>query len=67
MAVNVVVVGGGGCSADLDFFLTVTCQLESVGIISKHPQPWKRKRNFWYAVTVKSYVCVCVSRLRAVC
>ena len=27
----------------------------------------KRKRNCWYVVMVKSYVCVCVSRLRAVC
>ena len=27
----------------------------------------KRKRKFWFVVTIKSYVCVCVSRLRAVC
>ncbi len=38
-------------------------------VLANSPQPWKRKRkrNFWYAVTVKSYVCVGVSRLRAVC
>ncbi len=37
------------------------------GVLANSPQPWtrKRKRNFWYDVMVKSYVCV--SRLRAVC
>ncbi len=39
--------------------------MDSGGVSANSPQPWKRKRNFWYAVTVKSYVCV--SRLRAVC
>ncbi len=38
-------------------------------VLANSPQPWKRKRkcNFSYVVTVKSYVCICVSRLRAVC
>ncbi len=26
-----------------------------------------RKRNFWLAVMVKSYICICVSTLQAVC
>ncbi len=40
------------------------CQL---GVLANSPQTWKRKRNFWHAVTVKSYVRVCVSRLQAKC
>ncbi len=31
------------------------------------PQTWKRKRNFCCVVIVKSYIYVCVSRLRVVC
>ncbi len=43
--------------------------LNQKGVSANSPQPWKRKRkrNFWYAVMVKSCVCVCVSSLRALC
>ncbi len=37
------------------------------GVCAPRHADAKRKRNFWYAVTVKSYVCICVSRLWAVC
>ncbi len=49
-----------------------SCQSRTLccwGVLANSTQPWKRKckPNFWHAVIVKSYVCVCVSRLRAVC
>ena len=47
----------------------LTQYIHIVGSLCKQPTTLEThtKRNFWYAVTVKSYLCVCVSRLGAVC